>query len=281
MFTLESDRRQAACRHCNNIARELDAELDYYIRGFSLTVDLELVLDLTISYKQNMPKQILIIDDDEDLSFILSEMLESYGYGVTCAENSEKAFELLSENTYHLILLDINLPDTTGFELCRELRRESDVPVIFASARTSESDRITGFDIGGDDYLPKPYSMKELLSRVNALIRRTYGFSEKEKIVKFGNITVNITARTVTKNGENVSLSLREFDLLAYLCEHKNTAVPKDKLLSEVWGAFAIVEPSTLTVHIRWLREKLEETPAEPQFIKTVYKVGYMLEVKE
>lgn len=226
-------------------------------------------------------KQILIIDDDEDLSFIISEMLESYGYSVTCAANSEKAFELLSENTYHLILLDINLPDTTGFELCRELRRVSTVPVIFASARTSETDRITGFDIGGDDYLPKPYSMKELLSRVNALIRRTYGFASEENIVTFGNVTVNITARTVTKNGEKISLSLREFDLLAYLCGHKNTAVPKEKLLSEVWGAFAAVEPSTLTVHIRWLREKLEEDPAEPQYIKTVYKVGYMLEVKE
>lgn len=229
-----------------------------------------------------MPKkEILIIDDDEDLSFIISEMLESYGYRVTCAGNSEKAFELLSENSYHLILLDINLPDTTGFELCSELRRVSTVPVIFASARTSETDRITGFDIGGDDFLPKPYSMKELLSRVNALIRRTYGFSQEEKIVSFGNVTVNITARTVTRNGEGVSLSLREFDLLAYLCEHKNTAVPKEKLLSEVWGAFSMVEPSTLTVHIRWLREKLEEMPAQPQFIKTVYKVGYMLEVRE
>ncbi|MGN1417401.1 MAG: response regulator transcription factor [Oscillospiraceae bacterium] len=226
-------------------------------------------------------KQILIIDDDEDLSFIISEMLESYGYGVTCAENSEAAFELLSENNYHLILLDINLPDTTGFELCRELRRVSTVPVIFSSARTSESDRITGFDIGGDDYLPKPCSMKELLSRVNALIRRTYGFSDEERLVTFGNVTVNITARTVTVNGGNISLSLREFDLLAYLCEHKNTAVPKETLLSEVWGAFSTVEPSTLTVHIRWLREKLEEDPARPQFIKTVYKVGYMLEVKE
>lgn len=226
-----------------------------------------------------MPKQILIIDDDEDLSFIISEMLESYGYGVTCAADSESAFELLAENTYHLILLDINLPDTTGFELCRELRRISTVPVIFASARTSETDRITGFDIGGDDYLPKPYSMKELLSRVNALIRRTYGFTEEEKIVTFGDVSVNITARTVTRNCDIVSLSLREFDLLAYLCEHKNTAVPKDKLLSEVWGAFSMVEPSTLTVHIRWLREKIEDDPAKPQFIKTVFKVGYLLEV--
>lgn len=228
-----------------------------------------------------MIRQILIIDDDEDLSFIISEMLESYGYGVTCASDSERAFQFLSENTYHLILLDINLPDTTGFELCRELRRISTVPVIFASARTSETDRITGFDIGGDDYLPKPYSMKELLSRVNAVIRRTYGFNEEEKIVTFGNVTVNITARTVSRNGESVSLSLREFDLLAYMCEHKNTALPKDKLITEVWGAFSMVEPSTLTVHIRWLREKLEDEPAKPRFIKTVFKVGYMLEVSE
>lgn len=228
-----------------------------------------------------MLKQILIIDDDEDLFFIISEMLESYGYSVNCATDSERAFELLSENTYHLILLDINLPDTTGFELCKELRRISTIPVIFASARTSETDRITGFDIGGDDYLPKPYSMKEMLSRVNALIRRTYGFNEEEKIVTFGSVSVNITARTVEKNGVPISLSLREFDLLAYLCEHKNMALPKDKLLAEVWGAFSMVEPSTLTVHIRWLREKLEDDPAKPKFIKTVFKVGYMLEVSE
>ena len=226
-------------------------------------------------------KNILIVDDDEDLSFIISEMLEGYGYSVTAAASGEEAFDLLSQHTYHLILLDINLPDTTGLELCKELRRVSQIPVIFASARTSESDRITGFDIGGDDYLPKPYSMKELLSRVNALIRRTYGFSEQERVVTFGNISVNITARSVTKDGAPVSLSLREFDLLAYLCENMNTAIPKDKLIAEVWGAFSEVEPSTLTVHIRWLREKLEADPANPQFIKTVYKVGYMLEVKE
>ncbi|MBD5104066.1 MAG: response regulator transcription factor [Ruminococcaceae bacterium] len=220
---------------------------------------------------------ILIVDDDKDLSFIISEMLESYGYKVTCAESGKRAFELLKENTFHLILLDINLPDETGFELCGELRKVSSVPVIFASARTSETDRITGFDIGGDDYLPKPYSMKELLSRVNALIRRSYGFDKEEKTVAFGDIKVNITARTVTKSGKAVSLSLREFDLLSYLCQNVNKAISKDKLLSEVWGAFSEVEPSTLAVHIRWLREKLESDPAKPEFIVTVFKVGYML----
>ena len=228
-----------------------------------------------------MGKKILIVDDDEDLSFIICEMLENYGYSVGCAESGEKAFDMLAENTWHLILLDINLPETTGFELCRELRKVSNIPVIFASARTSETDRITGFDIGGDDYLPKPYSMKELLSRVNALIRRVYGFAGEEKTVSFGDISVNITARTVTKKEEPIGLSLREFDLLSCLCEHKNMAVSKEQILSEVWGAFSFVEPATLTVHIRWLREKLEDNPAKPTYIKTVYKVGYMLEVCE
>lgn len=226
-----------------------------------------------------MNRKILIVDDDEDLSFIIGEMLENHGYSVSRAASGEEAFEKLSDDIFHLILLDINLPQTTGFELCKELRKVSSVPVIFASARTSETDRVTGFDIGGDDYLPKPYSMKELLARVNALIRRAYGFSEEEKTIRFGDVFVNITSRTVTKNGEPISLSLREFDLLSYLCEHKNTAVSKERILSDVWGAFSLVEPSTLTVHIRWLREKLEDNPAKPVYIKTVYKVGYMLEV--
>ena len=228
-----------------------------------------------------MAYKILIIDDDRDILLIISDMLSGYGYEVTTAESAEEAFDLLSKSSYHLLLLDINLPDADGFEICKQLREVSTVPVIFASARTSESDRISGYEIGGDDYLPKPYSMKELLVHVQALLRRTYGFSTEEKIVNFGDISVNITARSVTKNGEPVALSLREFDLLAFLCEHKNEAMPKDKILTSVWGAFMTSEASTLTVHIRWLREKLEEDPADPKFIKTVYKVGYMLEVPE
>ncbi len=226
-------------------------------------------------------RKILIIDDDSDLSMIITDMLESKGFEVRCAQSCEEAFDVLSENSFDLLLLDINLPDSDGFEICRRLREVSNVPVIFASARTSETDRITGFDIGGDDYLPKPYSMKELLSRINALLRRTYGSSDKEKLVRFGSVEVNITARTVTRGGRSVNLSLREFDLLAYLCEHRNEAISKDKLISEVWGAFSMVEPSTLTVHIRWLREKLEEDPAKPAYIKTVWGVGYILEDKQ
>ena len=221
-------------------------------------------------------KNILIVEDEKELSEIISEMLTGCGYSAVCAENAEKAYKLLSRQTFHLILLDINLPDATGFEICKQLREASKVPVIFASARTSEDDRINSFDIGGDDFLQKPYSMKELLSRINALMRRAYG-SDEEQLMCFGDIKVNAAERTVTRAGQPVKLSQREFDLLCYLCRNMNTAIPKETLISEVWGAFSEVEPSTLTVHIRWLREKLEDDPAEPKYIKTIWRLGYML----
>ena len=224
-------------------------------------------------------RRILIIDDDKALSDITKDMLEQYEYEVEQAYSVSEAFATLTDTRFDLLLLDINLPDGTGFEVCEELRRVSMVPVIFASARTGVDDRISGFEKGGDDYLPKPYSMKELLVRVNALIRRTYGTSSEEEKITFGDVTVNLTSRSVTKNGREVSLSLKEFDVLAFLAANKNNAVDKDKLISEVWGAFSEVDASTLTVHIRWLREKLEDEPSKPKYIKTVYKVGYMLEV--
>ena len=225
-------------------------------------------------------RNLLIIDDDADLSMIISDMLTDQGYGVTLAPDSKTAFDILTNKRFDLILLDINLPDALGFDVCKELRRMSEVPVIFASARTSETDRISGLDIGGDDYIAKPFSLRELLSRINALLRRTYGFAETGKTVTFGDISVDIGARTVTKNGNPVTLSLKEFDLLSYLCENPDTAIAKDKLLSEVWGAFSEVAPTTLAVHMRWLREKLEDDPAEPKYLKTVYKMGYILETK-
>ena len=223
-------------------------------------------------------RRILIVDDDVALSDIIKEMLENYEYEVDQAYNVEEAFDRLTDGKFDLVLLDINLPDGEGFEVCQELRKVSTVPVIFASARTSLNDRVSGFEMGGDDYLPKPYSMKELLVRVNALIRRTYGFGEKEEIVTFGDVEVDLTSRSVKKAGKVLTLSLKEFDLLAYLCRNKGTAIEKDKLISEVWGAFSEVDASTLTVHIRWLREKLEDNPSRPEYIKTVFKVGYILE---
>lgn len=230
-------------------------------------------------------RKILIIDDDVDLSMIVRDLFEDYGYAVTLAQDSETAYALMEKNSFHLIILDINLPETTGFEVCRQLRRISTVPVIFASARTDEDDKLTGLDIGGDDYLAKPYSLKELLSRTNSLIRRTYGFETPSKTYIIGKgtdncIEISTEDRTVFRNGEKVSLSLKEFDLLSYLAEHMGEALHKEKLLEQVWGILNEVEMSTLTVHIRWLREKLEKNPSEPEYIKTVWKVGYELEDK-
>ena len=226
-------------------------------------------------------KRILIVDDEEELAGIIGEMLCGCGYTADIAVSAAQAYDLMAQKSYHLILLDINLPDSDGFEICKELRRASKVPVIFASARKTEDDRINSFDIGGDDFLQKPYSMKELLSRINALMRRAYGTEENGQSIRFGDVVINTANRTVTKAGKSVALAQREFDLLCYLCRNKNNAVPKDKLISEVWGAFSEVEPSTLTVHIRWLREKLEDDPAEPRYIKTIWRLGYMLEDAE
>ena len=206
-------------------------------------------------------RRILIIDDDADLSMIITDMLESKGFFVSCAQSSREAFDILGEASFELILLDINLPDNSGFEVCKQLREVSNVPVIFASARTSETDRITGFDIGGYGHLPKALFDERASVPYQCALRRSYGSTDKERIVTFGEVSVNITSRTVTREGKTVNLSLREFDLLAYLCEHKNEAISKNKLINEVWGAFSTVEPSTLTVHIRWLREKLGTRP--------------------
>lgn len=228
-------------------------------------------------------KKILIVDDDKDLSMLIDDMLCDKGYKTALAGSLEQAYEILEKEQFHLILLDINLPDGTGFEFCKELRRVSTIPVIFASARTSEDDKIVGLDMGGDDYIAKPYSLKELMSRINSLLRRTYGFDNTGDRLslmagKDNEIIIDTSTRTVTRQGELVNLSLREYDLLYYMAERKGQALSKDKLISDVWGAFSVVETSTLTVHIRWLREKLECNPSEPSFIKTVWGVGYMLQ---
>ena len=222
-----------------------------------------------------MRRKILIVDDDEDLAMIAGDMLSDYGYETDCVRDGKAAYELLKSKSFDLILLDINLPYETGFSVCKELRQGSTVPIIFASARTSEDDRITGLDMGGDDYLPKPYSLKELLARVNALMRRTYGFSQEEPPVSAGDILIDVESRTVTKQGKPVSLSLKEFDLLVYMAKNKNKPLSKEELLRAVWGIYSEAELSTVAVHIRWLREKLEKDPSKPDIIKTVWGVGY------
>ncbi len=230
-----------------------------------------------------MTRKILIIDDDADLSMLICDMYEDYGYETAHVTNAADAYAWMEKHTCDLILLDINLPETTGFEVCREIRSVSAVPIIFASARTSEDDKITGLDIGGDDYLSKPYSLRELLSRTNSLLRRTYGGQEDTQELTISDsdanrIVIYPVERRVTRNGAPVSLALREYDLLLYMARHRGEALPKERLIQEVWGAFSEVEMSTLTVHIRWLREKLEVCPSRPELIQTVWGIGYMLQ---
>lgn len=224
---------------------------------------------------------ILIIDDDKDLAMITMDLLEDYGYRAQCCHSAEHAYGILANQSVRLIVLDINLPGDSGFDFCKELRRTSTIPVIFVSARTSESDRITGLDIGADDYLAKPYSLQELLSRIKANMRRAYGFQAEDKIITFGNVEVDTSARKVKKDGGIVNLSLKEYDILLYLIENKNKAISKEKILTDVWGVMSQVEESSLAVHIRWLREKLESNPSKPEFIKTVWGVGYIFNQME
>ena len=232
-----------------------------------------------------MKRKILIVDDDEDLSFIISEMLENHGYGVCCAKSGEKAFEMLSAHSFHLILLDINLPRTTGFELCQELRKVSNVPVIFASARTSETDRITGFDIGGDDYLPKPYSMKELLARVNSQLRRygrfmeRLGKQEKEEahIHVVGGLELNEETVEVFVDGEPVKLTPMEYKILLLLIKNPGRVFSAEEIYERVWNERAI-NTDTIMVHVRNIREKIEINPKEPKYLKVVWGVGYKIE---
>lgn len=224
-----------------------------------------------------MIRKILLVEDDEELAAITADMLCAYDYSVKTVGSCEEAYEALTKEQYALMILDINLPDGTGFEVCGELRAASRIPVIFASARGDEDDKIAGFEIGGDDYLAKPYSLKELLARVKALMRRAYGEAEGEKVYEISNIRVDTGTRRAWRDGVEVRLALKEFDVLAYLCAHQDHAVKKEELLHEVWGAFSEAEISTVAVHIRWLREKLEEDAANPRLIQTVWGVGYKL----
>ena len=225
-------------------------------------------------------KDILIIDDDNDLAMIIKDALEDHGYRAEIANSVNQGYEALENDKYKLIILDVNLPDETGFDFCKRIREESNIPIIFISARTSNTDKITGLDIGGDDFIPKPFSLSELLSRVNANIRRAYGFQKEEKF-NFYNIEIDLDNRIVKKDGQVLSLSLKEFDLLKYFIQNRNKILKKATIFNEVWGMFSEIEISTLAVHVRWLREKLEEDSSKPKIIKTVWGIGYTFEVPQ
>ena len=227
--------------------------------------------------KHTDKRTILIVDDDADLSMLIQDMLEDNGYAFLYAASIDDAYEVLTDNKCDLILLDINLPDGTGFSFCKELRHTSQVPIIFASARTSEDDKVNGLDMGGDDYIAKPYSLKELMSRIRSILRRTYGVddnkSEMLTLNTDGNeIEINRHARTVSRNKSNVDMKPKEFDLLVFLVSNKGIALSREKILQKVWNYDYYGEDRTVDTHIKMLRGHLG---ACRSYIVTVWGIGY------
>ena len=218
----------------------------------------------------------LIVDDEVALSKSTCEYFNMFGVKTAWAPDAESCRDFLKGNEASLILLDINLGSSSGFDLCKELRLTTDIPILFISARTSDDDMILALNIGGDDYVQKPYSLSVLLAKVKAVLKR-FQKNEGDDIFASGRLSVDFSRGRVTVGGENVSLKSLEYKLLVYLIRNRNRVVAKDELFREVWED-AITGDNTLNVHIRRLREKIEENPNEPRFIKTIWGSGYMFE---
>lgn len=226
---------------------------------------------------------ILVADDDEMIIDALRYQLEKEGYGVLVAHDGAAALDLAQRKEPDLLLLDVMMPKMQGWEVCREIRRESTVPILMLTARGEELDRVLGLELGADDYVVKPFSFRELLARIRANLRRVSFQSEQSpapangSVVHIGNIEIDKRRYAVARNGVAVALSQREFDLLVALQEADGAVIKRGDLLDQVWGEEWIGDPRTLDVHMRWLREKLEEEPGAPRLLLTVRGVGYRL----
>ena len=223
------------------------------------------------------PKQILVVEDEATIREVIRRYLEREGYQVREAADGYAALDILAEAEPDLIVMDLMLPGIDGLTLTRQLRQRSQVPVIMLTARGDTSDRIRGLDLGADDYLPKPFSPRELISRIQAVLRR--GAPAEPARLRFGEVGMDLDTRTVTRGSQSVKLTAREFDLLWCLASHPGQVFTRERLLDNVWGADFAGDPSTVTVHIRHLREKIEPDPGEPQHLITVWGVGYRLEI--
>ena len=225
----------------------------------------------------------LIIDDEEDLSRMTREYFEMFGVSCAVCFSSDECLAFLKENTADIFLLDINLGNESGFNLCKTLREKYDAPILFISARQSDDDVLVALNIGGDDYLKKPYPLSVLLAKVKVQLKRLEAvkqLSNSASPAPTENFTIDPATMSCTVDGRTVSLKSKEFALLSCLYAHKNTIVPKEQLFVEVWGD-AFYTDSTLNVHIRRLREKIESDPNEPKYIKTIWGTGYILETDQ
>jgi DNA-binding response OmpR family regulator len=219
---------------------------------------------------------VLVVEDDATVAEVVTRYLELDGLDVVCVGDGQTALRAVTEVAPDIVVLDIMLPGIDGLEVCRRLRSTSAVPIIMLTALGDESDRIIGLELGADDYLTKPFSPRELVARVNAIMRRsqTSVGTSGSHVVTAGDLEVDLGAREVRRNGSHVNLTAKEFELLAFLASHPRRVFSRDELLEQVWG-YTYGDRSTVTVHVRRLREKIEADPTRPQHVATVWGVGY------
>ena len=223
-------------------------------------------------------QHILVVDDESDIRELLSYNLTKEGYHVSSISDGEEALKKVREGTFDLLLLDLMLPGIQGMELCRMLRNEpktKNLPIIMITAKGDEVDRILGLEMGADDYITKPFSTRELLARVKAVLRRAVNIPPEEKTLAFGDLVINMETFTVSKKGVQLNLSSTEFRLLLYMVERKGKVISRDHLLNAVWKDEAFVEPRTVDVHISRIRTQMEDNPSVPVYIKTRRGIGY------
>jgi DNA-binding response OmpR family regulator len=220
--------------------------------------------------------KLLLVEDDQPLRETLTYNLSREGYAVLETDNGIVALDLAREHKPDLVVLDVMLPGLDGLTVCCTLRHEMDVPIVLLTARSGEVDRIVGLDTGADDYIVKPFSLGELLARLRAVLRR--GRREPETELRSGDLALDLVAHRAACGGQVLNLSPKEFDLLAELMRHKGAVLTRDLLLQRVWGYDFGGDTRTVDVHIRWLREKIKDTPASPRRIETVRGLGYRFE---
>ena len=229
------------------------------------------------------PKHILVVDDETDLVELISYNLKKEGFSVDSALNGETALSKIKKGRYDLVVLDLMLSGIQGMELCRILRNDpktGTLPIVMLTAKGEEVDKILGLEMGADDYITKPFSPRELVARVKAVLRRSMEKPAPEKILKVGELVIDRERYTLTIKGKPVKLSATEFKLLLFLAERKGKVFNREQLLDAVWSDEAFVEPRTVDVHIRRLRSQIEEDPAHPRYIKTLRGIGYFFNLE-
>lgn len=228
-----------------------------------------------------MDKRVLVVDDEKPIADILQFNLEKEGYDVVCAYDGEEALEKVEEQKFDLVLLDIMLPNKDGMEVCREIRKKYEMPIIMLTAKDSEIDKVLGLELGADDYVTKPFSARELVARVKANVRRHQQEADKStdemNEINVGDLTIHPDAYLVTKRGDSIELTHREFELLHYLGKHIGQVMTREHLLQTVWGYDYFGDVRTVDVTVRRLREKVEDNPSRPAWIVTRRGVGYYL----